>query len=261
MRNEQPHKINYQTYFLASLFLITVMNDTHSSRSLQLLNTRITKCDKCPRLRDHCAQVAVRKRASYRHERYFGKPIPNFGAPHARVLFVGLAPAAHGANRTGRMFTGDRSGDWLYRAMHEAGFANQPTASHADDGLRLTDALITAAAHCAPPANKPSPQELANCAPFLDQTFDLLSDLRVIVCLGRIGFDTVLKLFQRRHWIATRSKYRFAHAAEHRFENAPTVLCSYHPSQQNTFTGRLTHEMLLGVLERARDIARQKGNK
>jgi uracil-DNA glycosylase family 4 len=224
------------------------------SKRYRLLNNRITACGLCPRLRAHCLKVAQEKRASFRDQTYFGLPIPNFGDPEARVLVVGLAPAAHGANRTGRMFTGDRSGDWLYRAMHQAGFANQPTATHDGDGLALNDVVITAAGHCAPPANKPTTEELANCAPFLDETFDLLNDLRVVVCLGRIGFDAVLKLYQRRGWIDKRSHYRFAHGARHDIPDTPAVVCSYHPSQQNTFTGRLTQEMLLSVFETAKEI-------
>ncbi len=229
-----------------------------NASALDRLNHRITACDRCPRLRTHCLAIAQKKTARFRDQAYFGKPVPNFGDPRAKALIVGLAPAAHGANRTGRMFTGDRSGDWLYRAMHEAGFANQPTAEHAEDGLKLRNAMITAAAHCAPPGNKPTPDELTNCAGFLADTFNALRDLRVVVCLGKIGFDATLKLYQQRGWIAKRSPYKFAHAAEHVIDGAPTVLCSYHPSQQNTFTGRLTREMLLGVFTRARTLAGDK---
>lgn len=225
------------------------------TKAYKQLNDRIVACERCPRLRRHCRQIAIQKRASFRDQAYYGRPVPHFGDPRARVLIVGLAPAAHGANRTGRMFTGDRSGDWLYRAMHQTGFANQANATCRGDGLQLSNALVTAAIHCAPPANKPTGQELARCACFLDQTFDLLEPLSVVIGLGRIAFEAVLKLYARRGWVTKRSDYRFAHGAQHEFPAAPPILCSYHPSQQNTFTGRLTESMLRGVFERARDIA------
>ena len=236
---------------------------------LHQLNRRIIRCERCPRLRAYCRKVAGEKRASFRDERYFGKPVPNFvppsgpadpgvpgipgvlGVPGARLLVVGLAPAAHGANRTGRMFTGDRSGAFLFRAMYEAGFCSQPTCEQADDGLALRNVVITAAVHCAPPANKPTGDEMANCAPWLDETFNLMPNLRVVVCLGRIALDAVLRLYKRRGWIEKLASYKFAHGGEHRINRLPTVLCSYHPSQQNTFTGRLTERMLLDVFERA----------
>ncbi len=224
---------------------------------LEGLNHQIVSCHRCPRLRSHCQAIAQQKRASFRDQDYFGLPVPNFGDPRAQVLVVGLAPGAHGANRTGRMFTGDRSGDWLFRAMYEAGFASQPTATHASDGLELRNAMITAAAHCAPPGNKPTAQELSHCADFLEATFGLLLDLRVVVCLGRIGFDAVLKLYHRSGWIAQKSRYRFAHGAQHGIDDAPTLLCCYHPSQQNTFTGRLTRPMLLDIFKRAHTLARR----
>ena len=224
--------------------------------TLGQLNRQIVACERCLRLRKHCRKVAQQKRASYRDQTYHGKPVANFiptcDPHHARLLVVGLAPGAHGANRTGRMFTGDRSGDFLFRAMHEAGFCNQPTATDLRDGLELHDAAITAAGHCAPPGNKPTSEELANCAPFFDQTFDLLTRLRVVVCLGKIAMDATLKLYKRHGWIDKLSPYKFAHAAEHPIHNAPLILCSYHPSQQNTFTGRLTPDMLAAVFHRAR---------
>ncbi len=233
-----------------------------SPTSLALLDGQITACQKCPRLRSHCQRMAREKRASYRDQDYYGKPIPNFGDPdpgRVELLIVGLAPAAHGANRTGRMFTGDRSGDFLYRAMHEAGFASQPTSVHAGDGLTLHGALVTAACHCAPPGNKPTPQELATCSNFLDQTFDALPNLGVVLCLGRIAFDAVLRLFKRRGWIERTGAYRFGHGVAHRIEppagagRGPLrLLCSYHPSQQNTFTGKLTAAMMREVFEQAR---------
>ncbi len=219
------------------------------------MTAAVLDCDRCPRLREHCRDIARKKRASYRSQKYHGLPVPNFGDPAAQLLIAGLAPAAHGANRTGRMFTGDRSGDWLYRAMHRAGFANQPTATSRDDGLQLHNAMITAAVHCAPPANKPTTQEIANCAPWLDHTVDLLPNLRVVICLGRLGFDAIMRLYKTRGWFhGPRSAYPFAHGAEHPIANAPTVICSYHPSQQNTFTGRLTEPMLDSVFQRAQQI-------
>ncbi|MBI1853662.1 MAG: uracil-DNA glycosylase [Planctomycetes bacterium] len=220
------------------------------------LNARIVRCERCPRLRAHCAEVARVKRASFRDETYHGRPVPNFGDPHARLLLVGLAPAAHGANRTGRMFTGDRSGDFLFRAMHRAGFASQPTATAADDGLRLIDVLITATCHCAPPGNAPTPEEIRNCEPFLDATFDLAANVKVVIALGKTGFDSVLRLYQRRGWITRRSAFAFGHGAEHRFPGtpAPAILCTYHPSQQNTFTGKLTPAMLDAVFARAGEL-------
>jgi uracil-DNA glycosylase len=218
------------------------------------LNRRIVACEACPRLREHCRAIAQTKRASFHDQTYFGRPLPNFGDPRGRLLIIGLAPAAHGGNRTGRMFTGDRSGDFLYRAMHEAGFANQPTATHIGDGLELRDALITATAHCAPPDNKPTPEEIAACAPFLDQTLTIARNVKVILCLGKIGFDAILRYYKRRGWIERFSPYAFGHGEEHAIHGAPTILCSYHPSQQNTFTGKLTPEMMRRVFERAREL-------
>jgi uracil-DNA glycosylase family 4 len=233
------------------------------------LNQRIVACEKCPRLRLHCREMAGVKRASFRAETYFGRPVPNLGDPdiaNVGLLIIGLAPAAHGANRTGRMFTGDRSGDFLFRALYEAGFANQPTSQRVGDGLELRRALITATAHCAPPGNKPTPEEVAHCAPFLDETFALARNARVVVCLGKIAFDAVLRYYQRRGWIGRMAPYKFGHGVEHAFPGVlpragaipgagvPTILGSYHPSQQNTFTGKLTPKMLRDVFERARAI-------
>lgn len=226
-----------------------------------LLNDRIVACERCPRLRSHCRKMARLKRASFREQAYFGRPVPNLGDPAARLLIIGLAPAAHGANRTGRMFTGDRSGDFLFRALFETGFANQPTSTHAGDGLTLTDAMITATAHCAPPGNRPTPREIANCSAFLDETFALAKNARVVLCLGKIGFDAVLAYYQRRGWIERKSAYKFGHGALHEFGPVPTrggvihppaILASYHPSQQNTFTGKLTPAMMKNVLVQAR---------
>jgi uracil-DNA glycosylase len=206
------------------------------------LNTRITDCTRCPRLTAYCRQVAAEKRLAFTDWDYWGRPVPNFGDPKARLLIVGLAPAAHGANRTGRMFTGDRSGDWLYRALHKAGFANQPTSVRADDGLRLIDCAITAVCHCAPPDNKPTPDEMANCHEWLTATIDALP-VRVIVALGQIAWRATLLECRRRGWHAGKLP-PFGHAAEVVMSDGHVLIGSYHPSQQNTFTGRLTEPML-----------------
>ncbi len=208
------------------------------------LNQDIAACQKCPRLLKHCRVVALTKRAAYRDWDYWGKPVPNFGTSAARLLILGLAPGAHGANRTGRMFTGDRSGDFLYRALHATGFANQPTSESRDDGLKLIDAAMTAAAHCAPPGNKPTPREMARCFPWLIQTVQAMPNLRGIVALGRIAFDAALRIYPEMGWSVPKPRPAFAHGATHRFPGAPFLLCSYHPSQQNTFTGRLTPRMM-----------------
>lgn len=199
--------------------------------------------------------MAIEKRAAFRGEAYWGRPVPAFGDPAARVMVVGLAPAAHGANRTGRMFTGDRSGDWLYRALHRAGFASQATSTGRDDGLTLTDVVITAAVRCAPPANKPTPEERDLCAPWLHAELDLLQGLRTIVVLGGFGYVQTLRVLGERGIAVPRPRVRFGHGVEVAIEGAPTLLCSYHPSQQNTFTGRLTEEMFDAIWARARMLA------
>ncbi|HUQ70129.1 MAG TPA: uracil-DNA glycosylase [Planctomycetaceae bacterium] len=216
------------------------------------LNDGITACERCPRLRGYCRDVAAEKRRAYLDWEYWGRPVPNFGDPAARLLIVGLAPAAHGANRTGRMFTGDRSGDWLYRALHRAGFANQPTAIDRDDGLILHDSAITATCHCAPPDNKPLPDEIAACRPWLEQTVSALP-VRVFVALGQIGWRSVID-FARSQGAWTGSLPKFAHGAEVELTNGRRLLGSYHPSQQNTFTGRLTEPMLDAVFQRAKTL-------
>jgi uracil-DNA glycosylase family 4 len=219
---------------------------------LDLLQQRIIACRLCPRLVAWRESIAREKRAAFRDQDYWGKPVPGFGDPEARLLVCGLAPAAHGGNRTGRVFTGDRSGDWLYAALFRAGFANQAAATHRDDGLELHDCYITACVRCAPPDNKPTPEERDHCGHFLLQELGLLSNVRVIVCLGAFAWDGVLRtLKQLGHVPATRKK--FGHATE--LECGPYVLLgSYHPSQQNTFTGRLTRPMLDRIFRRARRL-------
>jgi uracil-DNA glycosylase len=218
------------------------------------LERAVTRCRQCPRLVAHREEVARTKRRQYLGDDYWGRAVPGFGDHAARLLIVGLAPAAHGANRTGRMFTGDRSGDWLYAALHATGFASQPTSARRGDGLTLRDAYVSAIARCAPPANKPLPEEIASCRPFLVRELALLTRLRVVVCLGGLA----LQGFQRA-WVAAgrplpSPRPRFGHAAECALAGDVTLFCSYHPSQQNTFTGRLTRPMLDGVFNRARGI-------
>ncbi|NNF27018.1 MAG: uracil-DNA glycosylase [Gemmatimonadetes bacterium] len=211
-------------------------------------------CARCPRLVEWRERVSSEKRRAYASEEYWGKPVPGFGDPSARLLIVGLAPAAHGANRTGRMFTGDRSGDWLYRALHRAGFASQASSTHLDDGLELTDAWITAGVRCAPPDNKPSTQERDHCAPFLQEELScLLPQLRVVVVLGGFAHTLTLRLLADRGFCVPRPRPKFGHCGEVDLGSL-TVLASYHPSQQNTFTGRLTEEMFDRVWERARAL-------
>ena len=217
---------------------------------LELLQKRIVECELCPRLRAHCRAVAETKRRAYRDQEYWGRPVPSFGDPHARLLIVGLAPGAHGANRTGRMFTGDASGDFLYSAMHATGWASQPTSAHRGDGLSLIDCYITAAGRCAPPDNKPRPDELQRCRPYLVEELRLLNRVQVIVALGRIAFETCLTVFG-----AVKSRHVFKHDQQHELgDGQPLLISSYHPSQQNTSTGRLTQPMLRSVFRRAKKI-------
>jgi uracil-DNA glycosylase len=223
--------------------------------TLAELNGRIVACQRCDRLRRHCATVAEKKRRAYMDAEYWGKPVPSFGDPQARVLFVGLAPGAHGSNRTGRPFTGDGSGEFLYPLLHRAGFASQPTSTHRHDGLVLTDAWITAVVRCAPPGNKPLPEEIAACAPYLDEEIAALSNLRVIVCLGKIAFDGAVAHLLRTRQIARRGELIFGHAVEYRIPGGRWLLASYHPSLQNTNTGKLTAPMMLKVFQRARHLA------
>jgi uracil-DNA glycosylase family 4 len=221
--------------------------------SVPELNARIISCRRCPRLVAWRRQVAQEKRAAFQSEEYWGRPVPGFGDPEGRVLVCGLAPAAHGGNRTGRVFTGDRSGDWLFGALHRAGFANQPTSTHRGDGLQLTDCYIAAVVRCAPPANRPTPVERDACLPYLVEEFQLLAGVRVIVCLGAFAWDGVLQALRARGWSAPR-KPRFGHGVEAAI-GPYTLLGCYHPSQQNTFTGRLTRPMLDAVFARARQAS------
>jgi uracil-DNA glycosylase family 4 len=217
--------------------------------SLAVLQADIVGCRACPRLVEWREQVAREKRAAFRGDDYWGRPVPGFGDPAATVVLIGLAPAAHGANRTGRMFTGDRSGDFLYAALHRTGFANQPTSVHRDDGLRLDGAYISAPVRCAPPANKPTPAERDACAGFLHRELALLSNARVLVALGAFAYQALTS------HLGVRPRPAFAHGLEVPVGDL-TILCSYHVSQQNTFTGTLTEPMFDAVLLRARDIAR-----
>lgn len=221
--------------------------------SFGAIATSIVRCARCPELREYCAEVARTKRAAYRDETYWGKPVPGFGDPRAWMWILGLAPAAHGANRTGRMFTGDRSGDFLYAALHRAGLANQPTSTARDDGLALEGVWISASLRCAPPANKPTPTQLERCETHVDREWDALTNARVILCLGGIAWDAALALCARRGLAVPRPRPKFSHGAELELGRF-TLLGCYHVSQQNTFTGRLTPAMLDVVLHRASQI-------
>jgi uracil-DNA glycosylase family 4 len=222
-------------------------------RQLDDLEGEIIDCRRCPRLVAWREDVARTKRAAFRDEEYWGRPIPGYGDPDARVMVLGLAPAAHGGNRTGRIFTGDRSGDWLFAALHRVGMANQLVSRSRDDGLRLTDCWVCAAVRCAPPANKPTPAERDNCLPYAARELDLLPHVRVIVCLGAFAWDAALRLMRLRG-DAPRPRPRFGHGAEAQIGDLTLIGC-YHPSQQNTFTGKLTEPMIDAVLARARELA------
>lgn len=232
-----------------------VLAMTASPKSLAALNVQIVACELCPRLRAHCTEIARVRRRAYADWEYWGKPVPSFGDPEARVLALGLAPGAHGSNRTGRPFTGDGSGDFLYPVLHEAGFASHPRARSRDDGMKLSGLWITSVVRCAPPGNKPSTEELRNCAPWVDKEIALLKNLRVVVCLGRIAFDGLLAHEQRRGSAITRSNYTFAHGAEYTLPSGLKAIASYHPSLQNTNTGKLTRPMFFEVFKRARELA------
>jgi uracil-DNA glycosylase len=221
--------------------------------SFERLREDVVGCRRCPRLVAWREQVARQKRAAYADWDYWGRPVPGFGDPEARVVVVGLAPAAHGANRTGRFFTGDRSGDWLYRALYRAGFASQPTSAHRDDGLRLTGAYVTACVRCPPPNNSPTPEERENCYPYLARDLALLERARVYVALGAFAYGVLARHF------GLRGRPRFAHGVEAALPDGRTLVCSYHPSQQNTFTGVLTEAMFDAIFERARELTETPG--
>jgi uracil-DNA glycosylase len=227
-----------------------------SSGPLAVLEQEVISCRRCPRLVEHCTEIGRIKRRAYRDWEYWAKPVPAFGDPNARVLILGLAPGAHGSNRTGRPFTGDGSGVTLYRVLHRAGFASQPDSWSRDDGLRLVDAYITAAVRCAPPGNKPIPEEIRSCRPFVERELSSLPRLRVVVALGKIAFDVYLSILRDQGVIRSRAPFVFGHNRAHRIApGLPVLISSYHPSQQNTSTGKLTEKMLLDVFRRAKKIA------
>jgi uracil-DNA glycosylase family 4 len=222
---------------------------------LSELNGAVITCTRCPRLVAYREQIARDKRRAYRDCEYWGRPVPGFGDPEARVLVLGLAPGAHGSNRTGRPFTGDASGNFMYPVLHETGFASQPSAISRDDGLVLRGLYITAAARCAPPDNKPLPTELANCAPYLARELECLKNLRVIVALGKIAFDAYLNYLKRQAQLGVRKPYIFQHGARYEMPDGRTLLASYHPSNQNTQTGKLTRPMFVQIFKEAARIA------
>ena len=218
--------------------------------SLDQVRREVIVCRRCPRLVAWREEVARVKRAAFKDWKYWGRPVPGFGDPQAELLVLGLAPAAHGGNRTGRVFTGDRSGDWLYRALYDAGYASQPTSLHRDDGLRLMGAYVTAAVKCAPPQNRPAREEMHNCLPYLERELRLLADVRVVVPLGSFAYNAITEL------VGVRPRPPFGHGVEVSLPEGRAVLCSYHPSQQNTFTGKLTEAMFRAIFQRARELSR-----
>ena len=222
---------------------------------LTVLNREVVACTRCPRLVAYREQVAREKRRAYRDQEYWGKPVPGFGDPEARVLIMGLAPGAHGSNRTGRPFTGDASGKFMFPVLYETGFANQPEATDRNDGLTLKDLYITAAVRCAPPANKPLPQELSACSHFLDRELAGLEKVKVVVALGKIGFDAYLNYLKRSGLLINRQGHPFKHAASYRLPDGKVLLASYHPSNQNTQTGKLTREMFVKIFKQAARLA------
>lgn len=226
--------------------------------SLEEINASLVECGRCPRLVEWRERKAVEKRPAFRDDDYWARPVPGFGDHQAGIVLVGLAPAAHGANRTGRMFTGDRSGDWLYAGLHRAGLASRPTSSHRRDGLQLHGTYVTAAVHCAPPDNKPTAEEQNACSEWLVQELACFSDLRVLVPLGGIAFSRLLRISAGLGWGNLSPRPKFGHGVELRFPTGPRLVACYHPSQQNTFTGRLTESMLDEVLNRARRLAEER---
>ncbi len=223
---------------------------------LDRLNREVIACTRCPRLVEYRQKIAREKRRAYLDWEYWGKPVPGFGDPNARILVLGLAPGAHGSNRTGRPFTGDASGKFMYPILYEAGFSNQPDATKRDDGLELRDLYITAAVRCAPPDNKPLPQELANCAPYLDREVEGLKSVRVVVALGKIGFEAYLNYLKRRGLLSSKNPYPFRHGASYEMPDGKILLASYHPSNQNTQTGKLTRPMFAAIFQEARRFAK-----
>jgi uracil-DNA glycosylase family 4 len=229
-------------------------NDINQNSLVQALadhTTRLVACERCPRLRAYCSAIAETKRRAYRDHSYWGRPVPSFGDPHARLLILGLAPGAHGSNRTGRPFTGDGSGDFLYPVLYETGFASKPESVSMHDGMKLNGAWITSVVRCAPPGNKPTLDEQRNCASWLDEELALLPHLRVIVCLGRIAWDGFRAHLLRTGFSAPRTSYSFSHGAEYTLPDGRILIGSYHPSLQNTNTGRLTRPMFLAIFARA----------
>ena len=223
--------------------------------SLTQLNREVISCTRCPRLVIYREEIAVTKRRAYLHWEYWGKPVPGFGDAQARILVLGLAPGAHGSNRTGRPFTGDASGNFMYPILYEAGFASQPNATDRNDGMKLKDLYITAAVRCAPPDNKPLPGELANCAPYLDREIRLLPRVKVIVALGRIGFEAYLNYLKRGGLLKSKKPYLFQHGADYAMPDGKVLLASYHPSNQNTQTGKLTRKMFTDIFQKAARLA------
>lgn len=224
------------------------------SSTLVQLNQEIVSCTKCSRLISYCQKIGREKRRAYMDWEYWAKPVPGFGEANARVLILGLAPGAHGSNRTGRPFTGDGSGYFMYPVLHKAGFASQPTGTHRGDGLRLKDAYITAAVRCAPPQNKPTPEEIANCSAFLDREFAVLKRIKIVIALGRIGFEAYLNYLKRQGVITSKGQFQFGHGLEYEMPDGRVLICSYHPSMQNTLTGKLTEKMFLQIFLRARKL-------
>ena len=228
-----------------------------SAETIQALQEQLVQCELCPRLVEWRTRIATEKVRRFAHQEYWGKPVPSLGNADAKLLIVGLAPAAHGGNRTSRIFTGDRSGDWLYAALYRAGFANQPTSVHRDDGLKLIDSYITAIIHCAPPANKPLPVEISNCRSFLLRELDLLKRVRVIMALGKVAFDGVINNVGLADSHGGSKRPQFTHGVECELQGGRTLIASFHPSQRNTFTGKLTQSMFDAVFSRARELVDQ----
>ncbi len=228
--------------------------------ALAVLNNEVVTCTRCSRLVAYREQIGRERRRAYRDCEYWARPVPGFGDPDARVLVLGLAPGAHGSNRTGRPFTGDASGKFMYPILYKVGFASQPNAEHRGDGLKLIGCYITAAVRCAPPGNKPLPSELANCVPFLDRELKILKSVKVVVALGRIGFDAYLNHLKRNGILQSKAGYAFAHAARYSLSNDVTLLASYHPSNQNTATGKLTAPMFEAIFREARKMALSDGS-